>query len=95
MSRLSAWRICKWYCKFTSLSWEERGGKRSADECVVGQRGGGGSGRNCNCRGLVTGIKIMGMNSVTFEVTENEFAVVLSGFSIFFSKFVVYVCASA
>ena len=44
--------------------------KGSADECVVGQRGGGGSGRNCNWRGngeeqagggLVMGIKIMGL----------------------------------
>jgi len=70
MLRLSAWRICKWYCKFTSLSWEERGGKRSTDECLVGQRGGGGSGRNCKWRGnreeqagggLVMGIKMMGL----------------------------------
>jgi hypothetical protein len=70
MLRLSAWRICKWYCKFTSLSWEERGGKRSTDECLVGQRGGVGSGRNCKWRGnreeqagggLVMGIKVMGL----------------------------------
>jgi hypothetical protein len=44
--------------------------KGSADECVIGQRGGGCSGRNCNWRGnreeqagrgLVMGIKIMGL----------------------------------
>jgi hypothetical protein len=44
--------------------------KGGADECVVGRRGRGGSGRNCNWRGnreeqagggLVMGIKITGL----------------------------------
>jgi hypothetical protein len=59
-------------CTVSLLLCRERDGlaERIADECVIGQRGGGGSERNCDWRGnreeqagggLVMGIKITGL----------------------------------